>query len=1046
MEMSKNFETSGNMKVLLSLWVRNMLEINTLSSPEIVVGNEKVSGFVSRKALALVVYLAINSGSCSREELADLLWSDRSQERAARNLRVVLWDIRKKVGDYLSIDRHSVSISESGDIWVDVHQLLEAIESKNLDLAISLYKGDFLESFYLRGASRFENWQVIEREKIRLELVDGLSETIHLLLKAGKSQEAIKYLKHLLSLEPLLESAHRQLMQVYFENGEVSRALKQFEICKQTLSEELSVTPAEETQNLYAHIAQHRLSAKLVSAIPHNLPNFTTPFIGQKDKIRELTELLSNPDVSHLSLVGPGGYGKSRLAIHLAKKSMNQFPDGVFWVPLQSLEKESELATAVANAIGLISQTEKDIKNELLDYLRSRQTLLVLDNFEHLISGGRLVSEILTSSQHVKIITTSRQKLNLKGETIFIVRGMDYPIDDGLASDKTSAKIFDAVQLFIKSATRSSPSFKPDTDKRRKIARICKSVDGMPLAIELAAGWVPVLSLMDIEREIIKGFNFLEGKLQDVEERHQSLQAVAEGSWSMLTEAERSVFKKLSLLKGPFTRRSAKKIARAEINDLLSLSNKSFLQKDSEGLLRIHEWLRQYGEIELKKSKPRYFETLELFAHHYVTFLAESEWEAWSGKIQKLRLEWANISEALLVAARAGDFQLLRKGLAPFFYVSYVGEDFSDSTTLFGKMIAEFEKKDLSDNERLTYALCLAFYTYFLETQNKYEQVIEIYDKVETLISGYDQGLEYAWIRAIENLVNIKSDRESDRERMHKNTKQALMIFTKQKDDYALTFTYNVLARRSFGDNKRMFGQKALALARKHNGFRDIARALMELGRTEVIYGDLEKAAKYLSEAHSRFTIIQSLNGMVHSSGYMGLIAHQQGKYSQAKAYYEHSLRLSERVGWKNQITDDKEFLGAIAVAMKDYELGRKLILESTSSSVENIGDNLPFWVPAPEIPMLLDYLGYPELAVIVIAKSINHPAGEEWKPLFEEQLDEYKSRYPQEEMSKWIEKAKHIKPIELATAIRDALSDDSVTELTKNQQGHQPATGSGHG
>ena len=138
------------MKVLLSLWVRNMLEINTLSSPEIVVGNEKVSGFVSRKALALVIYLAINSGSCSREELADLLWSDRSQERAARNLRVVLWDIRKKVGDYLSIDRHSVSISESGDIWVDVHQLLEAIESKNLDLAISLYKGDFLESFYFR--------------------------------------------------------------------------------------------------------------------------------------------------------------------------------------------------------------------------------------------------------------------------------------------------------------------------------------------------------------------------------------------------------------------------------------------------------------------------------------------------------------------------------------------------------------------------------------------------------------------------------------------------------------------------------------------------------------------------------------------------------------------------------------------------------------------------------------------------------------------------------------------------------------------------------
>jgi DNA-binding SARP family transcriptional activator len=366
----------------------NMLEINTLSSPEIVVGNEKVDNFVSRKALALVIYLAINPGSRSREELADLLWSDRSQERATGNLRVVLSDIRKKVGDYLSIDRNSVSISASGDIRVDVHQLLDAIETKNLDLAVSLYKGDFLESFYLRGASRFENWQVIEREKIRLELVDGLSERVQSLLKAGKSKEAIKYLIHLTTLEPLLESAHRQLMQAYFENGEVSLALKQFEICKQILYEELSVIPAEETLNLYAHIAQYRSTEKLVSTIPHNLPNFATPFIGQIEKIRELVEILSNPEVKHLSLVGPGGYGKSRLAIYLAKKCIDQFLDGVFWVPLQALKESSEIPTRIADAIGFIYQAEKDIKSELLDYLGSRQTLLVLDNFEHLTEGG----------------------------------------------------------------------------------------------------------------------------------------------------------------------------------------------------------------------------------------------------------------------------------------------------------------------------------------------------------------------------------------------------------------------------------------------------------------------------------------------------------------------------------------------------------------------------------------------------------------------------------------------------------------------------------
>ena len=140
-----------------------MLEVNTLANPEIVVENKKVTDFVTRKALALVIYLAVNPGNRSREELADLLWSNRSQEQATRNLRVVLSDVRKKIGDYLSIDRNSVSILPDVKIWVDVHQLSDAIETKNLDLAISLYKGDFLASFHLRGASRFENWQVIER-------------------------------------------------------------------------------------------------------------------------------------------------------------------------------------------------------------------------------------------------------------------------------------------------------------------------------------------------------------------------------------------------------------------------------------------------------------------------------------------------------------------------------------------------------------------------------------------------------------------------------------------------------------------------------------------------------------------------------------------------------------------------------------------------------------------------------------------------------------------------------------------------------------------
>ena len=999
-----------------------MLEINTLSNPEIVIKNKKVTDFVSRKALALVIYLAINPGSRSREELAELLWSDQSQERATGNLRVVLTDVRKKIGDFLTVDRYSVSLQAENDVWVDVHQLLNAIETHDLDWAISLYKGDFLESFYLRGASRFENWQVLEREKIRLELIDGLSETVHKLIKAGRSKDAIKYLIHLSSLEPLLESAHRQLMQAYFENGDTNLALKQFEICKQILFDELSVTPSEETLNLYSHIAGNRLIESPFQNITHNLPIFTTPFLGQTEKIRELFKIITKPEVRQLSLVGPGGYGKSRLAIHLAKQITNQFHDGVFWIPLQSLEKISELPMTMANAIGFIHLTGKDIKEELINYLSSRQTLIILDNFEHLIPGARLVTEILTRSQSVKILTTSRQKLNLQGETTFIVHGMDYPIDEETALNTNEAKGFDAIQLFIQSAWRSKPSFKPTDVDIRAIVKICKLVDGMPLAIELAAGWVPVLSTREIEKEIEKGFDFLEGKIIDLEKRHHSLQAVAKQSWQMLTDAERSVFKKLSVFKGPFSRKAAERIAGAKIHDLLALSNKSFLQKDSEGLLRVHEWLRQYGESELKKSKDQLSKVLDLYSNYYLTYLSENYWEAWSGKCQRLRYEWRNTSEALLLASRAGKFQSIGKALVSYSFATMVIGDLNESNILFNKLVVEFEKRELSDNERQTYALCLAFHALFLDSQNNGEQVIQNYEKVKIIIQDCDQNWEYAWSLVIENVSGYCIDQK----RLLDNAKQALIIFTKLKDYYAVTFTYNLLSSISFGETKRDYCQQALAIARKHKGTRDIAFALLELGKLETEHENFMKAVKLLTEAYSHYASIQFLHGMVRVSRFMGILNHKQENYSQAKAYYEQAFKLSDRVGFKGYANLIKYYLGALEFALNNFDLARQFFWEAYLQDIISFGNKmLSETTSIPEVPMLLEHLGYPDLAVIRIITTRNIPYEENWNTQNEKLFITYDSKYSQEEMAKWIERAGQIKPIELAIAIRDAFAEN---------------------
>ena len=204
----------------------------------------------------------------------------------------------------------------------------------------------------------------------------------------------------------------------------------------------------------------------------------------------------------------------------------------------------------------------------------------------------------------------------------------------------------------------------------------------------------------------------------------------------------------------------------------------------------------------------------------------------------------------MLVAARAGKFQLLRKGLLSFFFVSYVGEDFSSSASLFGQMVAEFEKKVLSEPEHLTYAMCLVFYAFFLRTQCRHDphnQAETIYDKAENLLSECDKGLEYAWLKAIMYFDNCYFDAKP----LNEYAEQALKIFTNLEDDYALAFTYNALAERTHGKRKSEFCQRALAHARKHNGTRESAYALLELGRGEIEKRDLEKAEKYIFDAHS---------------------------------------------------------------------------------------------------------------------------------------------------------------------------------------------------
>src|SRR5574341_655571 len=305
--------------------------------------------------------------------------------------------------------------------------------------------------------------------------------------------------------------------------------------------------------------------------IPHNLPAQTTPFVGRLTELDEIGRMLAGGDCRLITLLGPGGMGKTRLGIEVATQHRPRFPDGVYFVPLATLADPAHIAQAIAEAIHLqFSETAPPV-DQLVTYLQNRHTLLVLDNFEQVAAGAELVSRLLSSAPNLRLLATSRARLNLQAECIVEVEGMAFP-DQG---DTADFDTFEAVQLFLIYAHRNRLTYEADDADRPAIVQICKGVGGMPLGLELAASWIRWLSPAEIAAELARDIDFLASDSRDVDARHRSLRAVFEHSWELLDEAEREALKKLSVFQGPFSREGARAVAGASVRSLALLADKS---------------------------------------------------------------------------------------------------------------------------------------------------------------------------------------------------------------------------------------------------------------------------------------------------------------------------------------------------------------------------------------------------------------------------------------------------------------------------------------
>ncbi len=358
-------------------------------------------------------------------------------------------------------------------------------------------------------------------------------------------------------------------------------------------------------------------AAESVSSEPAvGVPVQPTPFIGRESELAALDRILQDPTSRLVTIVGPGGMGKTRLAIATAERSATTFEDGVHFVPLAPVVETSRVADAVVDAIGLVSDARTAPSSQLRTYLSSRSVLLVLDNLEHL-QPAELVADLLGAAPGVRVLGTSRERLGLRAEKVFELGGLGWSSAEG--SDRQGGA---AVDLFVRAARSARADLELDDGALDAIGRICRLVGGMPLAIELAAGWSDVLSVEGIATELESGLDFLETDLRDVPERHRSIRSVCDASWRRLTPDERDAFMKLSVFRGGFARPDAEAVTGCALPTLRRLVATSMVSLVGEDRYAVHELLRQYGEQALADAG-QVSDVRQLHSSHYLDRLAE---------------------------------------------------------------------------------------------------------------------------------------------------------------------------------------------------------------------------------------------------------------------------------------------------------------------------------------------------------------------------------------------------------------------------------------